>query len=84
MLAVAKQSSDSVLIWNLPNHHMPKYFYQFASIICDNSYYLRSFVKGEINSIKENKIHVLSGAEIQQLNPIKIIGDNIYNQCWPS
>ena len=81
MLAVARQCSENVLIWNLPDHHVPEYFYQFASIATDNPNKLRAFVNGEIEVPKDNGIHILSDDEIQELDSIRIIGDGIYKVC---
>ena len=47
MLAIAKQCSDNIYIWDLEDHHMPPYFYQYASVIGCDSVSLENFVKGE-------------------------------------
>lgn len=78
LIAVAKQCSDNILIWNLRNHHMPDYFQQFASIVTDNVIELQNFIKGDYNSIaNNNKINRLTEDEISNFDPIRKIAMGI-------
>lgn len=79
MLATAKQCSDNVLIWKLKDHHMPQYFYQFASIVTDNVVELKEFIEGKSQK-HDKKLHKkLSNEELMNFNPVKVIADNLYN-----
>lgn len=49
LLACAKQVSDDVLIWELPNHHLPQYFLRFGSILTDKQTDLSAFISGNYN-----------------------------------
>jgi len=77
MLAVAKQCSDNILIWNLKNHHMPNYFYQFASVITDNITELRNFIEGKSRKNQKISYPKLSNEELMNFKPIKLIADNL-------
>lgn len=44
LLAVAKQVSDDVLIWNFPDHHLPPYFLRFGSILTGEQKELETFI----------------------------------------
>ena len=77
MLSLAKQCSDNILIWNLKDHHMPKYFKQFASVITDNITELKDFIEGNSKQNQMLSYPKLSNIELMNFNPIKVIADNL-------
>ena len=77
MLATVRQISDDVLIWKLNNHHMPQYFFQFASIITDQKSDLDEFVKGTYEKKQNNKNIKVNLDQIKSFDPLKIIVDNM-------
>ena len=79
MLGLAKQCSDNILIWNLKNHHMPKYFNQFASVITDNIIELKDFIGGKSKQNQMISYTKLNNEELINFNPIKVIADNLVN-----
>ena len=52
LLAVAKQVSDHILIWEFPNHHLPPYFLRFGSLVTNRKEDLQDFIRG--NNYKRN------------------------------
>lgn len=79
MLAVAKQCTDNILIWNLKAHHMPKYFNQFASVITSNITELKDFIEGKTKRDHITSHVELSNEGLMNSNPIKVIADNLVN-----
>lgn len=65
LLAVAKQVSEDVLIWNFPNHHLPPYFLRFGSILTGKKEELYDFINGEYN-------HNISNVVLNKLNQNQI------------
>ena len=47
LLAVAKQVSDDVLIWEFPEHHLPPYFLSFGSILTGLQEEMELFIHGD-------------------------------------
>lgn len=77
MLAIAKQCSDNIYIWDFADHYTPPYFYQFASMVGNDSVSLRKFIKGECKSETKSSIHRLTKKELENFNPIKTISENL-------
>ena len=71
LLAVAKQVSDDLLIWQLPDHHLPSYFLRFGSILTDKKEDLEIFIAGEDypHNLPDAHITKLTDEEIQNYIP---------------
>lgn len=77
LLATVKYISDNILIWQLPNHHTPEFFYQFGSIVTDSKIDLRAFIDNNNQSNKDNPQLNEMKRDIEILDPIQIISENI-------
>ncbi|MCK9330968.1 MAG: hypothetical protein M0Q94_13925 [Candidatus Cloacimonetes bacterium] len=80
LLATAKQISDNILIWLLPNHHTPEYFQNFGSVVTDRADVLKDFISGKIPLLKKDHIKKLSKDELEHFDPIKSIADYLIEQ----
>lgn len=80
LLATVKQISDNILIWLLPNHHIPEYFQGFGSNVTNTTDDLKEFILGnkKINSANQ-LFYKLSSKELQEFNPIQTIAKNLLN-----
>ena len=79
LLETVKQISDNVLIWKLPNHHIPVYFNKFGSVITDNQSELADFIVGKIPPKQEISSSKLSKDQLNQFDPIDIVANNLIN-----
>lgn len=79
LLAVAKQISDDVLIWDFPNHHLPPYFLRFGSILTGNQEELKAFVSGNYNrNLPDEHIKKLTTEEIANYRaPMAVVAEVI-------
>ena len=79
LLAVAKQISDDVLIWDFPNHHLPPYFLRFGSILTGKEEELKEFVNGNYNrNLPDEHIKKLSTEEIAEYRaPMAVVAEAI-------
>jgi hypothetical protein len=82
LIALAKQCSDNILIWNLKNHHMPQYFCQFASVVTGEEIEMKKFMNGGYqNKTVEKQFRGLTKEEINDFDPInKIVTGLIENK----
>lgn len=82
LLAVAKQITDEVLIWEFPNHHLPPYFLRFGSILTDNKDELAKFIKGDqtySHNLPNVEVSRLSSEEVNNfIAPMAVVADYIY------
>lgn len=78
LLATVAQISDNILIWNLPNHHIPHYFVQFGSMISDKVEDITKFISGQYNR-RNIYINKLTTEEIKSFNPIAQISETLIN-----
>ncbi|MCF6171901.1 MAG: hypothetical protein L3J66_13065 [Bacteroidales bacterium] len=78
MLAVARQTSENVLIWTLKNHYMPEYFNQFASCVTNKENEIKMFLNNELCEKQlVNKFKRLSVEELKNFDPIEKIARGI-------
>lgn len=77
LLATVKQITDNILIWKLPEHHTPEYFFQFGNIVTDNTEDLSNFIQGKIQFKNNSEIKKLSKQELDNFDPIKVIVENL-------
>ena len=81
LLAVAKQVSDDILIWDFTNHHLPPFFLRFGSIITDKKEDLFAFINGNEgykNNLHDENIIKLTQNQIDALvPPMSIVADTI-------
>ena len=73
LLGTVKHITDNILIWKLPEHHTPEYFFQFGKVVTDSITDLKSFIN---NGDQESYISSIS-REIEIKDSIKIITENI-------
>jgi hypothetical protein len=77
LLATVKHISDNILIWKLPDHHIPDYFCQFGSVVTSSINELELFIS--LGSSENVSLPRISG-NVQKNefeDPIQIISENI-------
>ena len=78
MLAVAKQVSDDVLIWEFPNHHLPPYFLRFGSIVTDKVEDLQNFLQGDKckYNLQDERVKKLTSEQLSMYaSPMTVVAD---------
>lgn len=78
LLAVAKQVSDNVLIWEFPNHHLPPYFLRFGSIVTDKVEDLQNFLQGDKCKYKlqDERVKKLTSEQLSMYaSPMTVVAD---------
>jgi len=60
LLSTVKKITNNILIWKLYDHHIPEYFYQFASIVTDSEKELTVFANNKYNhsAVLQNKLEL--------------------------
>lgn len=80
LLAVAKQITDDVLLWNFPEHHLPPYFLRFGSILTGDQKEMETFIHSNNynHNLPDEHIAKLSQKQIDDfVPPMAVVADYI-------
>lgn len=77
LLATVRYISENILIWDLPNHHIPEYFRQFGSVVTSSKDDLVSFICNKKQKLSFSPETNKEEMKISIQDPIKIIAESI-------
>ena len=78
LLGTVKHITDNVMIWLLPNHHIPEYFKEFGSIVSSCEKDLFDFMNSKNNSnIKSKANKKLTLKDFNEFDPIGKISQTL-------
>lgn len=80
LLAVSAEVTNNILVWKLKNHHIPKYFQEFGSIVTDEPADIVKFISDEVQTSNNRRSKKMTNNELREIKPIETISEYLFKK----